>query len=143
MPASGKQHIHNGGRSLQKARITEQAPVLLVSNLMDSVTYWRDRIGFKARLYGEQPEFAILRRDNAFLMLSQKPADHEIVPHWKIKDKLWNAYFWVDDAKAMFEELSSSGANIDYDLCEQPYGVLEFGIQDPDGHDIAFGQDLE
>lgn len=143
MPASGKQHIHNGGRSLQKARITEQAPVLLVSNLMDSVTYWRDRIGFKARLYGEPPEFAILRRDNAFLMLSQKPADHEIVPHWKIKYKLWNAYFWVDDAKVMFEELSSNGANIDYDLCEQPYGVLEFGIQDPDGHDIAFGQDLE
>ena len=34
------------------------------------------------------------------------------------------------------------GALIDYDLGEQPYGVLEFGIQDLDDHDIGFGQDL-
>ena len=128
---------------MAKAKIMEQAPVLLVSDLPASVAYWRDKAGFAARTYGEPPEFAILRRDNAFLMLSQAPADHEIVPHWRIKDKLWNAYFWVDDAAKMFDELARAGAIIDYDLCEQPYGVLEFGIQDLDGHDIAFGQDLD
>lgn len=128
---------------MSKPKITEQAPVLLVSDLMASVSYWKDRIGFSARTWGEPPDFAILRRDRAFLMLSQKPADHEIVPNWKIKDQLWNAYFWVDDAKAFYDELVASGANIDYHLGEKPYGVLEFGIQDLDGHDIAFGQDLE
>ncbi|MGI9400074.1 MAG: VOC family protein [Rhizobiaceae bacterium] len=128
---------------MQKARITEQAAVLLVSDINISISYWRDQLGFKAVVYGEPPEFAIMRRDNASVMLSQKPADHEIVPYWKIKDKLWNAYFWIDDAKSMFEEFSKAGAKIDYGLCEQPYGILEFGIQDPDGHDIAFGQDIE
>ena len=39
-------------------------------------------------------------------------------------------------------ELKERGALIDYDLGEQPYGVLEFGIQDLDDHDIGFGQDL-
>ena len=128
---------------MKKAKITEQAAVLLVSDITNSVAYRRDCVGFKETLYGEPPEFAIMRRDNTSVMLSQKPADHEIVPHWKIKDKLWNAYFWVDDAKSLFDELSSAGAKIDYGLCEQPYGILEFGIQDPDGHDIAFGQDIE
>lgn len=128
---------------MSKAKILEQAPVLLVSDLAASVAYWTDRIGFEARVWGEPPDFAILRRDGAFLMLSQKPDGHEIVPNWKVKDKLWNAYFWVDDAAAMFGELQASGAIIDYDLCEQPYGVREFGIQDLDGHDIAFGQDLD
>ena len=128
---------------MTKARLTEQAPVLLASNLMTSVEFWKQKAGFSARLYGEPPDFAILRRDRVFLMLSQAPEEHAIVPYWKIKDKLWNTYFWVDDAKALYEEFLSAGMPIDYDLGIQPYNVLEFGIQDPDGYDIAFGQDLE
>lgn len=58
-------------------------------------------------------------------------------------DHLWDAYFWVSDADAMYEEIRGRGAIIDYGLCDQPYRCREFGIQDPDGHDIAFGQDLE
>lgn len=128
---------------MSKAKITEQAPVLLVSDLVASVAYWTEKVGFSARTWGEPPDFAILRRDRAFLMLSQKPDDHEIIPHWKVKSNLWNAYFWVDNARAMYDELVASGASIDYHLCEQPYRVLEFGIQDLDGHDIAFGQDMD
>ena len=124
------------------ARLVEQAPVLLVSDLVTSVGYWEKSLGFKARIWGEPPDFAILKRDACFVMLSRAPDDHEIVPHWKIKDKTWNAYFWVDDAKALYEEFIANGANIDYSLYEAPYRVLEFGIQDLDGHDIAFGQDL-
>ena len=125
------------------AKLLEQAPVLLVKDLEASVAYWRESLGFKARLYGEPPGFAILKRDACFLMLSLAPDDHEIVPNWKIVDKMWNAYFWVDDAKALYKEFVAKDAKIDYTLCEQPYNVLEFGIQDLDGHDIAFGQDLE
>ena len=126
------------------AKITEQAPILFVSDLPASIDYWRDKVGFTVGgIYGEpRPEFAILRRDRTFVMLSQAPEGHTIVPHWRIKDKLWNAYFWVDDAEALFAELKERGARIDYELCEQPYGVLEFGIQDLDDQDIAFGQDL-
>ena len=126
------------------AKLLEQAPVLLVKDIEASITYWRDQLGFTLRPYGEpKTTFAIGRRETSFIMLSQAPDDHTIVPHWKVVDKMWNAYFWVDDAKEIYEEFVASGAKIDYTLCEQPYGVLEFGIQDLDGHDIAFGQDLE
>ncbi|WP_421724499.1 VOC family protein [Bauldia sp.] len=127
------------------AKITEQAPILFVSDLPASVDYWRDKVGFTVGgIYGEpRPEFAILRRDRAFVMLSQAPDGHTIVPSWRIKDKTWNAYFWVDDAEAMFAELKERGARIDYELGRQPYDVLEFGIQDLDDQDIAFGQDLD
>ena len=40
-------------------------------------------------------------------------------------------------------KVKARGAIIDYEPCDQPYGCREFGIKDPDGHDIAFGQDLE
>ena len=76
------------------------------------------------------------------LMLAHCDDPEAIVPHWKTVDKMWNVYFWVDDAKAMYEELVERGAKIDYHLCEQPHGCLEFGVQDLDGYDIAFGQDL-
>ncbi|MCP4381392.1 MAG: bleomycin resistance protein [Hyphomicrobiales bacterium] len=130
---------------MKKARITEQAPILFVSDLPASVDYWVDKLGFTVGgVYGEpRPEFAILRRDRANVMLSRAPDGHQIVPSWRVKDKTWNVYFWVDDARAMFDELKGRGAIIDYELGEQPYGVLEFGIRDPDDQDIAFGEDLE
>lgn len=125
------------------AKILQQAPVLFAADLPASVAYWRDKVGFKVLgVWGEPPDFAILARDEVHVMLSQAPAGHEVVPYWRVKDKLWNAYFWVDDAAALFEELKGRGAAIDYELCEQPYGVLEFGIQDLDDQDIGFGQDM-
>lgn len=129
---------------MARARIMQQAPVLFASRLQATIDYWVDHVGFKAvGIWGDPPDFAIVARDNVRVMLSQAPAGHAIAPHWRIKDKLWNAYFWVDDARALFDELKASGAHIDYDLCEQPYGVLEFGIQDLDDQDIGFGQDLK
>ncbi|MGE0846276.1 MAG: VOC family protein [Flavobacteriaceae bacterium] len=127
---------------MSKARITAHAPVLLVSDFAASLAYWTGKVGFSAETYGEPADFAILTRDGARLMLSEAPAGHGNRPNWKIVPNMWNVYFWVDDARAIYDELVASGADIDYELGEKPYGVLEFGIQDPDGHDIAFGQVL-
>lgn len=126
------------------ARLTEQASVLLTKDVAASVTYWVKQVGFEiVGTWGDPPDFAIIRRDGRYVMLGAAPADHEIVPYWKMRTNLWNAYFWVDDAEALFTELKARGARIDYDLCTQPYNVREFGIQDLDGHDIGFGQVLK
>lgn len=128
---------------MTQARLLQQAPILFVGDLLKSVDYWVEKVGFKTLgVWGEPPDFAILARDEVHIMLSQAPDGHKIVPHWRIRDKMWNAYFWVDDAAALYAELQERGASIDYELHEKPYGVLEFGIQDLDDQDIAFGQDL-
>ena len=49
----------------------------------------------------------------------------------------------MNNVNGTYEELKRRGAIIDYELCDQPYGCREFGIQDLDGYDIAFGQDIE
>jgi hypothetical protein len=74
-------------------------------------------------------------------MLANADGD-KIVPFWKIRDKTPNAYFWVDDADALYAEMKAKGARMDYGPCTQPYGIREFGIQDLDEHDIGFGQVL-
>jgi hypothetical protein len=38
--------------------------------------------------------------------------------------------------------MQGRGAPIDYPIYDAPHGFREFGTQDPDGHDIAFGQPL-
>ncbi len=123
------------------SKIISSAPVLLVRNLIESANYYRDKLGFKYdRFWGEPPDFCMVRRDENTIMLSQVHTDAEITPHWKIVKGMWNIYFWVDDVESIYNEFKQSGAIIDYGLGLKPYGVNEFGVQDPDGHDIAFGQ---
>ncbi len=123
-----------------KAKIISSSPVLLVKDVIYSANWYKKKCGFEIdSFYGEPACFCILTRDGYYLMLAQCSED-KIVPFWKLVEKTPNAYFWVDDAESLFEEFKSGGAKIDYELCLQPYGVKEFGISDPDGYDISFGQ---
>ena len=124
-------------------KIVGCAPILLVKDVVASANYYRDKVGFQyEQFWGDPPAFCILERGSFHIMLSLSEDESKIVPHWKVVKNMWNIYFWVDDAQEMFNELKAKGAKIDYELSEKPYGCLEFGIQDLDGYDIAFGQEL-
>jgi len=113
------------------ANVLQQAPVLFALDPAANIACWADNVGLKTLgVWGKPANFAIAVRDFAHVMLTQVPEGQEITPYWRIKNQMWNAYFCLDDAAAMFEKLKDRGAKIDYELSEQPYGVLEFGIQD-------------
>lgn len=126
------------------SKLTASAPVLLVRDVVKAANHYRDALGFSYdRLWGEPPSFVILQRDGMFLMLNQAPHDHEIVPNWKVSHHMWNVYFWVTNADTLLAEFRRRGATIDYDIHDKPYGIREFGIQDLDGYDVAFGQPID
>lgn len=126
------------------AKILSGAPVLLVRDVAAAANYFRDRLGFSYdKLWGQPPDFCMVRRDGHTVMLSQAPADAALTPHWRVVDKMWDVYFWVDDVEAIYQELVQRGAIIDYHLGMKPYGVREFGVQDIDDHDIGFGQVID
>jgi exonuclease III len=58
----------------------------------------------------------MVKRDGFIVMLAQGPADARLVPHWRVVDKMWNAYFWCDDVEALHAEFVRRGARIDYGL---------------------------
>lgn len=124
------------------ARITASAPVLLTKDLLAACAYYQDKLGFEGMLYNDPPSFAILRRDDHAVMLAQAPDKAILTPHWKIVDKTWNVYFWADNADELYKEFQERGAIIDYTIYNTPWGTREFGVQDLDDHDIAFGQIL-
>jgi predicted enzyme related to lactoylglutathione lyase len=123
-------------------RVTGSSAVLLVSDIARAVEFWRDRLGFECETYGDPVNFASARRDDASVLLALCTDPAKIVPNWKIVDQTWNVYIRVDDADAIYAELQERGAPIDYTIYDAPHGFREFGTQDPDGHDIAFGQPL-
>jgi predicted enzyme related to lactoylglutathione lyase len=121
-------------------RLTGVSPVLLVADIGRSVEYYRARLGFECEVYGDPPDFASATRDDATILLALCRDPDRIVPNWQIVDKVWNAYIRVDDVEAVYAEVQERGAGIDYTIYDTPYGFREFGVQDPDGHDIAFGE---
>jgi catechol 2,3-dioxygenase-like lactoylglutathione lyase family enzyme len=122
------------------ARVTGISPVLLVADLERSVAYYRDRLGFHCATHGDPPDFATADRDGQTILLALAEDSSRLVPHWKIVDMMWNVYIRVDDADAIYAEVQERGAEIDYTIYDAPHGFREFGVTDPDGHDIAFGQ---
>jgi predicted enzyme related to lactoylglutathione lyase len=124
-------------------RLTGVSPVLLVSDLERSVAFYRDLLGFECTLHGDPPGFAVAVRDDAILLLSLAPPGAQLVPHWQVVEKMWNAYVRVDDADAIYAEVQERGCSIDYTIYDAPHGFREFGVTDPDGYDIAFGQPLD
>ena len=126
------------------ARIDLSAPVLLVRDVVAAAEHYRDHLGFHYdRLWGDPPDFCMVKRDDIIVMLSQVPPGVEVVPHWRVVHQMWSAYFWVDDAQALHDEFVSRGATIDYGIGIKPYGIKEFGVQDRDGHDLGFGQPID
>ena len=126
------------------AKLISGAPVLLVADVVASANYYRDKLGFSyERFWGDPISFCIVNRDGCSIMLKQVDDTKYIVPHYKVVEQLWNVYFWVEDVESLFNEIVKKGATIDYELCDQPYGCREFGIQDLDGYDVAFGQTLD
>ena len=124
----------------ERAKITGISPVLLVADLDRSVRYFSDRLGFECEVYGEPPNFATASRDDDAVLLALADSPEQIVPNWKIVDKMWDVYIRVDDVDAVYAEVQERGAGIDYTIYDAPHGFREFGVQDPDGHDIAFGR---
>jgi uncharacterized glyoxalase superfamily protein PhnB len=50
---------------------------------------------------------------------------------------------FVNDVNALDAELQAKGAKIVMPPTDEPWGVCEFHIEDPDGHTYRFGQGKE
>jgi uncharacterized glyoxalase superfamily protein PhnB len=49
----------------------------------------------------------------------------------------------VNNVDALHAELCGKGAVISVEPGDQPYGVRDFGVTDPNGVAIVFGQDID
>lgn len=117
-------------------------PVLRVSDVMESINWYYETLGFEADPFPELPpfKFAILRKGRNEIMLraSSGEIDRQSKPYqWDLYLRLENEPF-----RELFTRLNQSGI-VTRRLERMFYGMSEFELTDPDGHVICLGQYLD
>jgi uncharacterized glyoxalase superfamily protein PhnB len=118
------------------------APTFFVADVVKAAAYYEEKLGFKsAMLWGKPPVFAIPRRDELSVMISQK--DRAWIHPNGAHPETMDAYFWVRDADALYAEFKAKGADvISSPRDETSYGMREFAVRDLDGYVLIFAHDI-
>ena len=121
------------------------APYLIVDDIFQSAEFYRSKLGFDFnRIWGVPPQFVIVHRDGVHIMLKSIGSPGNVHPNNHVNsDACWDAYIWVKDADALYEELRSRGVKITREIEDEPYGCRDFNVEDNSGYILCFGQDLE
>ena len=103
-------------------------PILNVGNVMDSVRYYVDVLGFK--LDWDAPAYASVSLDGHAIMLCQGGQGHS------------GTWIWigVENVEALFNYYVGRGAKIQQELTNYSW-AYEMRIEDPDGHVLRFGSE--
>lgn len=122
------------------------APYFFVEDVVTTANFYREKLGFGfERFWGEPPCFAIVWRSGAAIMLAQVESTGLMRPNCVAdpKHSAWDAYFWIDNADALHDELQGKGVAITRAICNQIYGCRDFEIRDCNGYTLCFGHNLE
>jgi predicted enzyme related to lactoylglutathione lyase len=122
------------------------APYFLVADVVAAANFYRDKLGFRyERFWGDPPNFCMVQRSGIVVMLSQVCAKGVMRPNRMAEPggDAWDAYVWVEDADALYEEFKGKGVKIARPICDQPYGCRDFDIEDSNGYRLCFGHNLE
>lgn len=119
------------------------APYFIVDDVVATANFYKDKLGFQCdRFWGEPPCFTMVNRSGITIMLSQFEKTGLMRPNSKADpegEAVWDAYVWVDDADALYEEFKGKGVTIAREICDQPYNCRDFEIRDCNGYLLCFG----
>lgn len=131
---------------MDRVRLRHVAPLFYVRDVVAATEYYVRALGFTQPPYwGDPPAFAMPARDGVTIMLKRARNGDPIRsnnPDPGARDGSWDAYVWVDDARALHVEMAAAGAAVEYGpSLQREYGNWEFAVRDRDGYLIAFGSD--
>ncbi len=123
------------------------APYFLVDDVVATAEYYAEKLGFHyERLWGDPPAFCMVKRCGIVIMLSQLRLQPGAARPNRLADpesEAWDAYIWTENADSLRAEFGAKGVKIARDICDQPYGMRDFDIEDCNGYRLCFGHDIE
>ena len=126
------QSYHRASAGRPRGMFRKVMPELPVDDVRASVKHYTDVLGFKVNY--EQADIGVLDRDEVRLLL---------VARRQGQAGIGSAYFYVRDVDALYAELLGKGADLQAEPASQPWGLREFGVLDPEGNRLTFGQPFE
>jgi catechol 2,3-dioxygenase-like lactoylglutathione lyase family enzyme len=104
-------------------------PNFHVKDVARTVAFYRDKLGYTVvATMGEPANFALLENGGAQVAIG---ASAEVQPS--------GCYIYVNGVRELHDRLTAAGLN-PTPLTQQPWGLLDFVVYDPDGHMLAFGE---
>jgi len=125
---------------------TAISPCFIVSNVDQTIAFYRDQLGFETRLRQPDPDpfFAIIGRDGAQIFI-KSDRDVSPLPNSKRHPYMrWDAFVYAPDPDALAAEFASrfpeGRAAFSVPLKDTNDGLRGFEICDPDGYVLFFGR---
>jgi catechol 2,3-dioxygenase-like lactoylglutathione lyase family enzyme len=119
-------------RSGQPKGIRQALPELPCDNITAAVQYYCDVLGF--RINYQQDDLGVLDRDAITILLIPRTDQHKGIGSFGT---------YVEDAHALYAELSSKGAQTQGEPVSYPWGLRTFSVLDLEGNRITFAQTFE
>lgn len=114
-------------------KLTGLAPVLHVKDMSAALAYYRDKLGFAVTFtWEEPPRYVCLCLGDCSIHLNAyvPPAAPSHVA------------IFCKGVDALYDQLVARGVAIAVPIADRPYGMRDFGVDDPDGHRLDFGQGI-
>ncbi len=125
------------------AKLKSISPQFVVPDVVAAAEYYRDILGFQILGYfREPPVYSIIRRDTVEIHLGKADPGAGAAPNAPQREASLDAYIWVNDVDALFEELKSRGAMIAEPPTVREYNCYEMVVEDRFGFRLAFGMDV-
>ncbi len=119
------------------AKLKSIAPQLVVPDVVATAEYYRDILGFKILGYfAEPPVYSMVARDGVEIHFGKGEAAG--ASNSTVRSGSFDVYIWVSDIKAIFEELTASGAEILEGPVKRIYESTEVVVRDCNGFVLTF-----
>lgn len=110
--------------------------VLEVTDMTQSIAFYRDKLGFAVSEFGDPSTFTIAQRGTVTIALDSSRRCQAS------NNQYWAAYIYVSDVERVYKEFLEHKVPIHRDIQDTDYGLRDFDVIDPDGYLIAIGQPL-
>ena len=122
------------------AEFKSVAPSFVVADVIATAEYYREVLGFEILGYfGEPTVFAMVARGGVEIHFGKADAEPQR-SNLELRKISSDAYIWVNDVEALFQELTASGADIIDGPIRRIYNCLELEVRDCNGFKLVFSQ---
>jgi uncharacterized glyoxalase superfamily protein PhnB len=116
------------------AKLSRIAPELPVSNLLEAIQHYEQRLGFRVAMQMPQGDYAIVERDDVAIHLFQDDTGS----HSPI-----GVHIFTPDLDALYVELQQRGAHLSQGIARKPWGNRDFRPKDGSGNEIKFTEPIK
>jgi len=116
--------------------LSHAEPVLAVHDIIETITYWQDVLGFSNKwTWGEPPNHGAVSWQNVFVQFS-------LSPQLAIASKGNSVWIRVRHIRSLYNFHQKKNAEIVAPLEEQPWGMAQYTLREINGYFLHFAAPL-